>query len=99
MLALHLHDARGLGLANMFAGYEAGVRLFDVCAGGLGGCPFIKGAAGNVAAEDAVHLFERMGKRTGIDLHRLVKVTHRYEELLGRELPGKMSRVLRSAGG
>ncbi len=98
MLSLHLHDARGLGLANMFAGYEAGVRLFDVCVGGLGGCPFVKGAAGNVAAEDAVHLFERMGEETGIDLHRLVKVTQRYEELLGRELPGKMTRVLHSAG-
>jgi hydroxymethylglutaryl-CoA lyase len=97
MLSLHLHDARGLGLANMFAGYEAGVRLFDVCVGGLGGCPFVRGAAGNVAAEDAVHLFERLGEETGIDLLRFVKVTQRYEELLGRELPGKMKRVLRSA--
>jgi hydroxymethylglutaryl-CoA lyase len=94
MLSLHLHDARGLGLANMFAGYEAGVRLFDVCVGGLGGCPFVKGAAGNVAAEDAVHLFEQMGEETGINLRRLVKVTQRYEELLVRELPGKMSRVI-----
>jgi hydroxymethylglutaryl-CoA lyase len=93
-LSLHLHDARGLGLANMFAGFEAGVRLFDVCVGGLGGCPFIKGAAGNVAAEDAVNLFERMGEKTGIDLQRLVNAALHYETLLGRELPGKMSRVL-----
>ena len=94
VLSLHLHDARGLGLANMFAGYEAGVRLFDVCVGGLGGCPFVKGATGNVATEDAVHLFEQMGEKTGIDLNRLVKVVRHYEELLGRELPGKMSKVL-----
>ncbi len=98
MLSLHLHDARGLGLANMFAGYEAGVRLFDVAVGGLGGCPFVRGAAGNVAAEDAVHLFEQMGKETGIDVQRLVKVVLYYEELLGRELPGKMSRVIHPAG-
>ena len=98
MLSLHLHDARGLGLTNMFAGYEAGVRLFDVAVGGLGGCPFVRGAAGNVAAEDAVHLFEQMGKETGIDVQRLVKVVLHYEELLGRELPGKMSRVIHPAG-
>ena len=94
VLSLHLHDTRGLGLANLVAGYEAGVRLFDVAAGGLGGCPFIQGAAGNVATEDAVHLLARMGVATGIDLHRLVTVVRRYEELLGRELPGKMRRVL-----
>ena len=70
-ISLHLHDTRGLGLANVFAGYEAGVRSFDVCAGGLGGCPFIKGAAGNVPAEDAVNLFESMGIKTGIDLSAL----------------------------
>jgi len=93
-LSLHLHDTRGLGLANLMAGYEAGVRLFDVAAGGLGGCPFVKDAAGNVATEDAVHLFGRMGVATGIDLHRLVMVVRRYEELLGRDLPGKMRRVL-----
>jgi hydroxymethylglutaryl-CoA lyase len=97
VLSLHLHDTRGLGLANLLAGYEAGVQLFDVAAGGLGGCPFIKGAAGNVATEDAVHLFGRMGVATGIDLHRLVTVVRRYEELLARELPGKMRRVLAPA--
>ena len=89
VLSLHLHDTGGLGLANMSAGYEAGVRLFDVSVGGLGGCPFIRGAAGNIAAEDAVRLFTQRGEETGIDLDRLVKVTLYYEELLGRELPGK----------
>lgn len=94
-LSLHLHDTRGLGIANMLAGYEAGVRIFDTSAGGLGGCPFVKGAAGNVATEDAVHLFEAMGLSTGIDLEGICAVTEQYERLLGRKLPGRMGRVLR----
>jgi hydroxymethylglutaryl-CoA lyase len=93
-LSLHLHDTRGLGLANMFVGYEEGVRIFDVCAGGLGGCPFIKGAAGNVPAEDAVHMFEAGGVKTGVDLAKLSKVVEELEFLLGRSLPGRMTRLL-----
>ncbi len=95
-LILHLHDTRGLGLANMLAGYEAGVRSFDVCTGGLGGCPFVRGAAGNVPAEDAVHAFEAMGVSTGIDLAGLVKVVDDLEDKLGRRLPGRMTGVLRA---
>jgi hydroxymethylglutaryl-CoA lyase len=98
-LSLHLHDSGGMGLANMSAGYEAGVRLFDVSVGGLGGCPFVRGAAGNVSAEDAVRLFAQRGEETGIDLDRLIRVTEYYEELLGRELPGKRGRERRSAEG
>ena len=97
-LSLHLHDTRGLGLANMYVGYEEGVRIFDVCAGGLGGCPFVKGAAGNVPAEDAVHMFEAMGVETGIDLAKMSKVVEELESLLGRPLPGRMTRVLRAKG-
>ncbi len=93
-ISLHLHDTRGLGLANMFSGYEAGVRIFDVCAGGLGGCPFIKGAAGNVPTEDAVHMFESMGIATGIELESLMSAVNYLEERLGRSLPGRMKRVL-----
>jgi hydroxymethylglutaryl-CoA lyase len=96
-LSIHLHDTRGLGLANMLAAYEAGVATFDVAAGGLGGCPFVKGASGNVAAEDAVHLFERIGVPTGIDLPALCRAVERYEELLGRCLPGRMTRVLNAS--
>ena len=98
-LSIHLHDTRGLGLANMLAAYEAGVATFDVAAGGLGGCPFVKGASGNVAAEDAVNLFERIGVPTGIDLPALCRVVERYEELLGRRLPGRMTRVLNARQG
>jgi hydroxymethylglutaryl-CoA lyase len=92
-LSLHLHDTRGLGLANMFSGYEAGVRSFDVCAGGLGGCPFVKGAAGNVPTEDAVHMFEAMGVPTGVDLAAACRATAALESLLGRRLPGRLRRV------
>jgi len=95
-VSIHLHDTRGLGLANMLAAYEEGVTIFDVSAGGLGGCPFVKGASGNVAAEDAVNLFEQIGVETGIDLKVLCRAVDRYEELLGRSLPGRMNRVLKS---
>jgi len=94
-ISVHLHDTRGLGLANMLAAYESGATIFDVSAGGLGGCPFVRGAAGNVAAEDAVNLFEQIGVATGIDLKALCAAVERYEALLGRRLPGRMSRVIK----
>lgn len=97
-MSIHLHDTRGLGLANMLAAYEEGATIFDVSAGGLGGCPFVKGASGNVAAEDAVNLFEQIGVATGVDLMALCRVVDRYEELLGRSLPGRMNRVIKSQG-
>jgi hydroxymethylglutaryl-CoA lyase len=93
-LSLHLHDTRGLGLVNLFSGYEAGVRVFDVCTGGLGGCPFIKGAAGNVPTEDAVNMFESMGIDTGIELQTLIGAVGFLEKTLNRTLPGRMRRVL-----
>jgi len=93
-LSLHLHDTRGLGLVNLFSGYEAGVRSFDVCAGGLGGCPFVKGAAGNVAVEDVVNLFESMGIGTGIDLKTVCNAVDYLEKILDRRLPGHMNRVV-----
>jgi hydroxymethylglutaryl-CoA lyase len=93
-ISLHLHDTRGLALANMFAGYEAGVRIFDTCAGGLGGCPFIKGAAGNIPTEDAIHMFEAMGIPTGIDIHSVCEAVAFLEKKLERHLPGHMKRVL-----
>jgi hydroxymethylglutaryl-CoA lyase len=69
--AAHLHNTRGLGLANALAAYEEGVRHFDSSMGGLGGCPFAPGASGNVITEDLVFMFEAMGVRTGVDLDRL----------------------------
>jgi hydroxymethylglutaryl-CoA lyase len=82
----------------MFSGYEVGIRIFDVCAGGLGGCPFVKGAAGNVPTEDAVNMFESMGIRTGIDLKGICDAVAVLEDALGRKLPGRMKRVLEYKG-
>lgn len=93
-ISLHLHDTRGLGLANMLSGYEAGIRTFDVCTGGLGGCPFVRGAAGNVPTEDAVNMFESMGIQTGVDIEAVCMVVTSLEEKLGHNLPGRMKRVL-----
>jgi hydroxymethylglutaryl-CoA lyase len=93
-ISLHLHDTRGLGLANMLVAYEAGVRLFDVGTGGLGGCPFVKGAAGNVPTEDAVNLFEAMGVKTQIDVEGVCDVVQYLEDILNRKLPSRMKRVL-----
>lgn len=92
-VSLHLHDTRGLGMANLFVGYEAGIRIFDMCVGGLGGCPFIPGAAGNVATEDVVYMFESMGITTGIDLAAVINAVRFLEKALQRPLPGKTKRV------
>jgi hydroxymethylglutaryl-CoA lyase len=70
--AAHLHNTRGLGLANCLAAYDVGVRSFDASLAGLGGCPYAPGASGNVVTEDLVFMFEAMGVRTGIDLTRLI---------------------------
>lgn len=70
--AAHMHNTRGLGLANCLAAYEAGVRTFDASQAGLGGCPYAPGASGNVVTEDLVFMFEAMGVRTGIDIERLL---------------------------
>jgi hydroxymethylglutaryl-CoA lyase len=81
--AAHLHNTRGLGLANALAAYEEGVRHFDSSMGGLGGCPFAPGASGNVITEDLVFMFESMGVSTGIDLEALFKA----REHLTRAIP------------
>jgi hydroxymethylglutaryl-CoA lyase len=81
--AAHLHNTRGLGLANALAAYEEGVRHFDSSMGGLGGCPFAPGASGNVITEDLVFMFESMGVETGIDLEALFRA----RELLASAIP------------
>ena len=70
--AAHLHNTRGLGLANCLAAFDVGVRTFDASLGGLGGCPYAPGASGNVVTEDLVFMFEAMGVRTGVDLEKLI---------------------------
>ena len=93
-VALHLHDTWGRALANVQAGYEAGVRIFDASLGGLGGCPYAPGASGNVATEDVVDLFERAGIATGVDLDALVDTTAWLEgDVLKRPLPSRVYRA------
>ncbi len=90
-LAAHFHDTRGLGLANVMAALDAGVRRFDSALGGLGGCPFAPGATGNIATEDTVHLFDRLGIDSGVDLGALLKVRHQLAEWLpGEKLEGRL---------
>lgn len=89
LLALHLHDTRGLGTANAWAGLEAGIRRFDSSTGGLGGCPFAPGAAGNLATEDLVLMAGQAGFATGIDPDRLVDAIEFVEAQLSRPLGGR----------
>ncbi|MBL0194641.1 MAG: hydroxymethylglutaryl-CoA lyase [Myxococcales bacterium] len=92
-VALHMHDTRGTALANVLAGLELGVRHFDASVGGLGGCPYAAGAAGNVATEDLVYLLEGMGVRTGLSLPALVEAAQVASRVVGRVLPGKVHRA------
>ncbi len=90
---LHLHDTRGLAPANAWAGYEAGCRTFDSALGGLGGCPFAPGAAGNVGTEELVYLFARSGIATGIDLDAAVAANRWFATIMGRELPSRVGKA------
>jgi hydroxymethylglutaryl-CoA lyase len=89
----HFHNTRGTGLANVWAAIEAGARTVDTSLGGLGGCPFAPGAAGNVASEDVVYMLERAGISTGIDLPRVIAGSHWLEGVMGRTLPAMVSRA------
>lgn len=95
-VALHLHDTRGTALVNAFAGFEVGVRSFDSSAGGLGGCPYAKGASGNLASEDLIYMLHEMGLQTHIDLDALCEVSLKVEKLLGRLSPSKVLAAYRS---
>ena len=84
----HFHNTRGMGLANALAALKAGIDRFDASLGGLGGCPYAPGASGNICTEDLVHMFERMGLNTGVDLHRLLACAASLPDLLGHDVPG-----------
>ncbi len=92
-IALHFHDTRGTAIANVLAGLELGIRTFDSSVGGLGGCPFAKGAQGNVATEDLIYMLDGMGFATGIDLKDLIKINKKLQKVLGRTLPAKLSKA------
>jgi len=94
-IALHLHDTRGLAVANAHAGLRLGVTKFDSTVGGLGGCPFAgqKGAAGNICTEELVLLCEEMGIATGVDLDALIEVGRMAERIVGHPLPSELLRA------
>jgi hydroxymethylglutaryl-CoA lyase len=85
LTGIHLHNTRGLGLANALAAFETGLTTFDSSLGGLGGCPFAPGASGNIVTEDLVFMFESMGVKTGIGLDQLFAVREQVQQALGDE--------------
>ncbi|MGE3760398.1 MAG: hydroxymethylglutaryl-CoA lyase, partial [Pseudobdellovibrionaceae bacterium] len=90
-IALHLHDTRGTALANVAAGLELGVRVFDSSFGGLGGCPYAKGASGNLATDDLVYMLHGMGFETGVDLGKMLSYVPAMQADIGRKLPSRTS--------
>ncbi|WP_337879428.1 hydroxymethylglutaryl-CoA lyase [Rheinheimera sp.] len=89
LLACHFHDTRAMGLANVYAALEAGIRRFDASVGGLGGCPFAPGATGNIATEDVVMMLQQMGFETGIELEKLMAVGQLAGEMTGTATGGR----------
>jgi len=92
-ISLHLHNTRGQGMANLWAALEEGVAIFDTSLGGLGGCPFIAGARGNIATEDTVSMLHDAGVRTGIDLSKLIDVSRSFEKHMGLIFPAAVSHL------
>ena len=91
---LHLHDTEGKGLANALAALQVGVAHFDTAFGGMGGCPFIKGASGNISTEDLAFMLEQMGIASGIDVDKIATVSRSLEDFFTKQFSGKMHRVL-----
>jgi hydroxymethylglutaryl-CoA lyase len=92
-LTLHFHNTRGMGLANVLAGMEAGAVRFDASLGGLGGCPFAPGATGNICTEDLVHMLHAMGYATGVDLDKLLRTARRLPGIVAHEVPGQVAKA------
>jgi hydroxymethylglutaryl-CoA lyase len=95
-LALHFHDTRGTALANVFAALPYGIRTFDASAGGLGGCPFAPGAAGNLATDDLIYMLDGMGIETGVSLTRLSRASAFIESRVDHRLPSRFAQAVRS---
>jgi isopropylmalate/homocitrate/citramalate synthase len=97
-LALHFHDTRGTALANVMAGLALGVTTFDASAGGLGGCPFAPGAAGNLATEDLLYLLDGLGIETGVSLQAVADASRGIEPVVGHPLPSRCYRAMQASG-
>ncbi|MEB3195896.1 MAG: hydroxymethylglutaryl-CoA lyase [Candidatus Sericytochromatia bacterium] len=92
-LALHFHDTRGMGMANVVAGLDMGIRTFDSSVGGLGGCPYAPGATGNIATDDLVYMLDEMGIATGVSLPTVMEASRMMMDVLGRDLPSRYFRA------
>ena len=92
-LTLHFHNTRGMGLANVLAAVQSGIRRFDGSLGGLGGCPFAPGASGNISSEDAVHMLESIGYDTGMNMKNLLGAARQMPAIVGHEVPGQMAKA------
>src|SRR5690606_29067683 len=92
-VAMHFHDTRGTSLANIYASLKLGVRTFDSSVGGLGGCPYAKGATGNVATEDVVYMMRGLGYNTPISLEKLIETKSFLESKLGHDLPSRVGKA------
>ncbi|MFY0331416.1 hydroxymethylglutaryl-CoA lyase [Bacillus sp. YIM B13410] len=95
-IALHFHDTKGMGLANIYTALKAGITIFDASSGGLGGCPYAPGSSGNVATEDVVHMLHKLGIETNVDLPRLIKAAEWIEAKVDRTLPSHCLRAFQS---
>ena len=91
---LHLHDTEGKGLANALAALQVGINHFDSAFGGMGGCPFIKGATGNIATEDLAFMLEQMGIATGLDIDKIAAISRSLEDFFDKRFSGKMHHLL-----
>ncbi|MCT6903409.1 MAG: hydroxymethylglutaryl-CoA lyase, partial [Lactobacillus sp.] len=94
--AMHFHDTRGTALANIMKSLEMGITKFDSALGGLGGCPYAKGASGNVATEDLLYLFDEMGIETGVDRQKVLEAALFIEEKLGKAVASKQMAIVRN---
>lgn len=92
-IAMHFHDTRGTALANVYASYKLGIRAFDSSIGGLGGCPYAKGASGNLATEDLVYLLNGMGISTKVNIDKLIEIRRWLESEMDHELPSRVSKA------
>jgi hydroxymethylglutaryl-CoA lyase len=98
-LALHFHDTRGTALANVLAALDLGVATFDASAGGLGGCPYAPGAAGNLASEDLIFMLNGLGIETGVDLAAVLEASRFIESRIGHALPSRYAEAVKAARG
>jgi len=93
-VVFHLHDTRGLGLINVMAAMECGITRFDTALAGMGGCPFVSGAAGNIATEDTAWLMKSLNIETGVNISKIAKCSQKLEKIFEKKFPGKMHRLI-----